>query len=112
MRCRVIKDYTRQYEDPIAFERGEVIQRERRDDQFPGWWWCTDKHGRSGWVHESYFEEEDYRFVAVENYNARELTVKAGDVAEGERECDGWLLATSERGERGWLPLDHVERLA
>ena len=48
MHYRVINDYTSKYADPIAFEEGEAITREQADDQYPGWWWCTDKRGKSG----------------------------------------------------------------
>lgn len=110
-RYRVIKDYTRQHNDPIRFERGESIIVERSDPEYPGWFWCTDKRGKSGWVHESYFEQEDYRHIAIEDYNALELTVKAGDELIGEDERGGWLLAVTRGGQRGWVPLSHVEAM-
>jgi hypothetical protein len=106
---RVVKPYTRQYADPISFERGESITVERQDDQFPGWWWCTDKRGKSGWVHREFFEEDDYRMLATEDYIAWEINVTEGDMLAGEREVGGWLLATTTAGERGWVPLTHVE---
>lgn len=112
MQYRVVTAYTRQYEDPIRFERGEAITVERQDTEFPEWWWCIDKAGRGGWVHQSFFEEEDYRKVATEDYSAWELSVAPGDVLAGERELGGWLLGTTRSGERGWVPLTCVERSA
>lgn len=38
----VIKSYTRQYEEPIRFAQSEAIVRERKDDEYLGWWWCSD----------------------------------------------------------------------
>ncbi len=106
----VTKSYVHQYADPISFAQGEAVLRERKDsdEKYPGWWWCTDKRGKSGWVHEAYLEEDDYRFLGKFDYNARELTVAEGDVLEGLGEVGGWLLATKADGEQGWVPLDHV----
>jgi hypothetical protein len=112
MRYLVLTDYARQYADPISFEQGEAIQRERSDDQNPTWWWCTDKRGKSGWVHESYFEYEDYRYIALENYSALELTVKAGDVLDGLDVRGGWALCANANGDIGWVPLDNVQPMA
>lgn len=105
MRYRVVKDYTRQYDDPISFERGESIAVEREDKDFPGWWWCTDKRGKSGWVHENFFEEEDYRTIATEGYSALELSAKAGEALTGLDERSGWALCVNQTGEQGWVPL-------
>jgi hypothetical protein len=106
---RVLKPYTRQYPDPIRFAQGEAILRERKDDEFPGWWWCTDQRGKSGWVHEAYFEEEDYRILGKHDYHAWELTVSEGEVLEGIGDIGGWLMASKPDGEQGWVPIDHVQ---
>jgi len=106
---RVIQDYVRKYHDPISFAEGEVITRQYKDDEFPGWWWCTDKRGKSGWVHESYFCEDDYRYIASHDYSAKELSVKTGESVVGLGEVGGWLLAQSQAGELGWVPLAHVQ---
>jgi hypothetical protein len=108
-RYRVNKDYKRSNDDPISFERGESIIVERSDPNYPGWFWCTDKRGKSGWVHESFIEQEDYRHIATEDYNALELTVKVGDELIGEDERGGWLLAVTSDDRRGWVPVSHVE---
>lgn len=108
MKYRVVKPYTRQYTDPIAFEHGEVISVERQDPDGPEWWWCTDKRGKSGWVHESYFVEDDYRKITTQSYSAWELTVGEGDILDGQRELGGWLLATTEDGDFGWVPMENV----
>lgn len=91
--------------EPIRFERGESITVERPDTQRPGWWWCSDKRGRSGWVHESFFEEEDYRFVAREDYDGRELNLRAGESVEVLDVRGGWALCSNDAGEIGWAPL-------
>lgn len=112
MRYRVVEDHVRSYDDPIRFERGESITVERPDADHPGWWWCTDKRGRSGWVHESFFEEEDYRFIAREDYDARELTVRAGEVVEVLDVRGGWALCRNDAGETGWAPMARLAVVA
>ncbi len=108
MRFRVTQDYTRAYADPIAFERGESISRERQDEQSPRWWWCTDKRGKSGWVHESFFEDDDYRFIALADYSALELNVTAGEIVDAIDTRDGWAWCINEAGDQGWLPVSHI----
>ncbi len=107
-RYRVVRDYVRIYDDPLQLLRGDAVTVLRRDDQYPGWLWCINKADKSGWVHESLLEEEDYRYIALVDYNAWELSVQKDDVLMGERELGGWLLATNKDGELGWVPLDHV----
>lgn len=108
---RVVQDYAGRYDEPISFETGEAITREYADAQFPGWWWCTDKREKSGWVHESFFDEDDYRYIANRDYSAVELTVKAGEVLSGLEAVGGWLLAQTATDVQGWVPLANVELL-
>ncbi len=106
----VLRDYTRIYDDPIQLLRGDAVTVLRRDSQYPGWLWCTNKADKNGWVHESFLEEEDYRHIALADYNGWELSVQKGDSLIGDRELGGWLLAISNTGELGWVPLDYVQR--
>ncbi len=112
MQYRVLHDHVHKYEDPIRFERGESIVVERQDEDHPGWWWCTDKRGRSGWVHESFFEPEDYRFVAREDYDARELDVRTGEIVQVLDVRGSWALCQNTAGESGWVPLTNLEPIA
>jgi len=109
MRKQAIADYAGVRMPAIHFERGEAITVIHRDARLPGWWWCTDKHGRSGWVHERFFEEDDHRFVGREDYDGRELSVRAGEQVEVLDVCDGRALCEDAAGEVGWLPLSILE---
>ena len=108
---RVVRDYTRVHADPIQLVRGDAVTVLRRDKEYPGWLWCTNKIDQSGWVHESFLEEEDYRYIAVADYTALELTVQTDDILMGDRELAGWVLAMDKNGAYGWVPLDHVVRV-
>ena len=111
MTYRVIQDYARQYDDPIAFKRGESITREQEDPNQPGWWWCIDKRGKSGWVHESYFEYDDGRYLGTDNYTALELSVQADEHLAVLDERGDWAWCESNVGERGWVPMHHLAPL-
>jgi Variant SH3 domain len=107
----VVRDYIRVYDDPMQLLRGDAVTVLRRDQEYPGWVWCSNAADQSGWIHASLLEEEDYRYIALADYNAWELTVHKDDTLIGERELAGWLLATNRNGERGWVPLDHVSKI-
>jgi len=62
-------------------------------------------------VYESYFFEDDYRYIASHDYSARELSVKTGESVVGLGEVGGWLLAQTAAGAQGWVPLEHVQPL-
>jgi SH3-like domain-containing protein len=44
-----------------------------------------------------------------EDYSAKELAVFPGDEVEVEKACHGWLLVRNAQGERGWIPLSHID---
>jgi hypothetical protein len=106
MPWQAIAEHQANHAPAIRFERGEVITVTHRDARFPGWWWCIDKHGRGGWVHERFFEEDDYRFVGREDFDGHELTVSPGEQVEVLEICEGRALCRNTAGEVGWLPLD------
>jgi len=90
--------------DHLCAERGEAILREIPDAESPRWWWCRDKHGRRGRVHEHFFEEEDYRFVLRDDFCAQELPLVEGERVRLLEAYDGWALVENAHGERGWVP--------
>lgn len=91
-------------EPPLCAERGDSIFREIPDPETPHWWWCRDKRGRRGRVHERFFEEEDYRFVLREDFCAQELPLSVGEWVMLIEAYDGWALVENAHGERGWVP--------
>jgi len=109
MPWQAIAEHQGSHTPAIRFERGEVITVAHRNARFPRWWWCVDKQGRSGWVHEQFFEEDDYRFVGREDFDGRELTVYPGEQVEVLEMRDGRALCRNAAGEVGWLPLDILD---
>lgn len=103
---RAIAAYTRLYPDPIAVRAGEPIAVGREDDEYPGWIWCTDKRGRSGWVPLTIVDRQ--AGVARQDYSALELSVEPGELLTVEQEESGWALCRNAAGERGWVPLANL----
>ncbi len=113
--CRVAKDYQAQFADPIAVEAGEAFTVSERAEPWennPAWmWvWCTDQRGKSGWVPQNIIQmDTDKRTGTTQAaYDARELTVTAGQELSIEQEESGWFWCCDEQGTCGWVPISHV----
>ena len=115
---RVIADYKVSNTNPFSVTIGEFFQVSEKSDFWnnnPDWvWiWCTDQHGRSGWVPKNAikFDTESTKGTAQYFYAATELTVVATDELVGEREESGWAWCLNKQGERGWVPLENLTRI-
>lgn len=109
-RVRVVESYVAQYTNPVQFSTGDPLSVGHRDHQWPGYVWCTDKAGRSGWAPDSYLAMTgEHQAKALRDYDATEITVTRGEVLEVLDEAGGWLLCSTSSGLRGWVPAEHVE---
>jgi hypothetical protein len=104
IRANVIKPYQAAYPDPICVQTGEVLQTGRRDDEWPGWVWCTDPRGKSGWAPEELISIENGQTTAAFDYDARELSAISGERVELLEFRRGWYRAVKADGQSGWLP--------
>ncbi len=108
----VIQAWQTTFPDPLTLEAGETVQTGKRDSEWPGWIWCANAAGKSGWAPESYLDEineHEQTARAKRNYNAVELEVKPGDHLAVEMAESGWCWATHENGQSGWVPLACLE---
>ncbi len=96
----------------MYLERGQSLLRIERDLHHDGWWWCSDRWGHSGWVHESAFEEEDYRFIALEDFDTYELCARAGEMVQVLEVRGGRARCINAVGEVGWLPEEVLAQCA
>ena len=100
----------RAYQTPLGrswvVRKGERVRFERRKTDFEGWIWCIKESGESAWVPESWVEIEGGTCVFLRDYDSTELNVERGDVVDGELKASGWLWATNNRGDEGWVPLN------
>lgn len=104
-RCKVIAPHTATYPDPIRVHKGEQVTLGKRDDEYPGWVWCTAKSGKNGWVPEEYLAIEGGMGTMRRDYDATELTVAAGETVELLAFLSGWGWCRKADGTEGWLPL-------
>jgi len=86
--------------EPILLRAGDVVTVGRRDDEWPGFRWCTDSAGVSGWVPEEFLHEGR----VLEDYSAAELAVRPGDEVEALRLVAGWWWCLTPDGAGGWIP--------
>jgi uncharacterized protein YgiM (DUF1202 family) len=110
-RVQVSLPYEVQYKDPIDLRAGESLAIGRTDDDFPGWRWCRSSDGREVWVPIELLSSEESQGFILQDYSARELRVRSGEDVLVEDARHGWLLVRNMKGERGWIPADHVRDL-
>lgn len=111
----VTKDYAAQYADPITLARGEAATLDGREDPWEGnpdwiWVWGKNARSKSGWIPRTWLRIEGSRGVAVEDYDAHELSVAAGERVTVLREVSGWAWCVVEADRSGWVPLSHLRR--
>lgn len=102
---RVIADYASPYTEPFFLKKGRTVQVGRRDDQWPGWLWCTNAAGESRWVPEAYLSRDG---LVLRDYESTELEVKAGEMVTAVLEESGWLWCTNQAGQSGWVPKENL----
>ncbi len=111
-RYRTTSAYQPKYSNPIRFESGEVIVLGGRDAEFPEFLWAKDEQGREGWVHQSKFlVTSEKKAVTTAQYNAIELTARAGELVIAEESLGDWSWCRTVEGNTGWLPNHILERL-
>jgi hypothetical protein len=104
----VVKPYQTPFSDPLIAQKGERLSFERRESKWEGWIWCTSISGRSGWVPESWVQIQDSFCILKRDYAAVELSVGIGETITAELSESGWVWASREDGESGWVPLSHL----
>ncbi|MBM3324981.1 MAG: hypothetical protein FJY66_04870 [Calditrichaeota bacterium] len=110
-KVRVITPHIVTNASPLKAKEDELLTCGRRDDEWPGWIWCTSADGKSGWVPESFLRIEGTRARMLRDYDATELTVSSGEILTVETEESGWLLCVNAAGQRGWISKRNVEEI-
>ena len=115
----VTKDYDAQYPDPITLARGEAATLDGRGEAWednPAWIWVWGENaaGKGGWIPRPLLRIEGARGektgVALEDYDARELSVVADERVAVSREMCGWAWCVVDANRSGWVPLSHLRR--
>jgi len=104
----VVRPYQAAYSDPIVVKAGEVLIVGSEDVEYPGWIWCTDERGKSGWVPKDCIRCKCGSCKAVYDYTAIELSAQENEELTVNAEKYGWFLCTNGDGQSGWLPVANV----
>ena len=107
--CRVTADYESPYTAPFFLAAGAQVAVGRTDAEWPGWVWCTNAVGESRWVPESYLRCEGAAGWLRRDYDAVELSVRAGEGVTAVSQESGWLWCINQTGQSGWLPQSHLQ---
>jgi hypothetical protein len=59
-------------------------------------------------VPERYVERRGEGATALRDYDATELTVRAGEMVTATTHEAGWRWCTNARGDSGWVPDEHL----
>lgn len=108
---RAISDHRPETSEPLRVGVGDMLRFERRITEWKGWIWCTTGEGLEAWVPEAWVKVEGEACTMLRDYTSRELTVRKGETLLVEETESGWAWAENSAGERGWVPLDCLERL-
>jgi SH3-like domain-containing protein len=108
-KARVRANYTSSSLDPLFIMKGESVVVTYESEEWPGWIWCINKDGKSGWAPMSYLEITGESAVAKRDYDATELTVRAGDELTVLDEESGWCRCSFGEDEKGWVPSENLE---
>lgn len=111
--ARVIADYQAPYADPISVNAGDriIIDNSKKTD-WHGWIWCTNQLGKSGWVPEAYIDRHGDVGYLRYDYDAIELNVRVGEILICHKEESGFVWATNQMNQNGWVPLTHIDLIS
>lgn len=103
MNRKVIEEWERVYEEPIAFAKGDPIELTGREDDWEGhrWVWAKAQDGKQGWVPDRFIDKDG---IAKRAYSAHELSCQVGEVLDELQNAHGWRYCRNATGEEGWVP--------
>ena len=112
----VIQDHTSEFPEPIAFAKGATLavgQKYEGPEGWENWVFCELPGQAGGWVPAQIIEIiADHTARAREDYTARELNVREGELLLGEKILNGWVWCEkSSDSESGWVPLGNLQEL-
>jgi hypothetical protein len=106
-----------EYPQPITFAKGSMLvvgERYAGPEGWDDWYFCEVSGQEGGWVPVQVLEFLDGQTArAREDYTARELEVRAGDMLLGDRTLNGWAWCENPLTSlSGWVPLSHLQDLS
>ncbi|MHA2010302.1 MAG: SH3 domain-containing protein [Promethearchaeota archaeon] len=108
-KCKVIAEYNSSFPEPLIIQKGEELKVVDRHSEWPGWIWCINRNNQEGWVPRNYIKLRNDVCIALQDYDATELSVSIDDELIIEYQESGWIWVTNKEGNKGWVPLQNVE---
>ena len=110
----VTQDHTSEYPEPITFAKGAPLtvgEKYEGPEGWDNWLFCVTPGQKGGWVPAQIIEIiHDKIARSCEDYTARELNVRQGDLLLGTRTLNGWVWCKSTySSESGWVPLANLQ---
>lgn len=112
----VIQGHTSEFPNPITFDKGTPLtvgERYEGPEGWENWIFCESPGQEGGWVPAQIIEITTGNTArARDDYTARELNVKEGELVLGERILNGWVWCEKSSGfESGWVPLGNLKEV-
>jgi hypothetical protein len=105
--------YETEFSSPLLVKRNEKVIVKGESEHWQGWIYCikTDS-SNEGYVPEQIIRYENNYGIITEDYSAKELNVREGDILEGIKELNGWLWSENKKThEMGWIPVKNIKLL-
>ena len=109
---RVIKDYVSPYPESIFFHKGEWVKvgkKFKEDPDWQSWVWCEGENGKKAWVPEDFLDSDGKNGIFNREYDARELSVRVGEVLTVFKVVNGFGMSEKPDGARGWVPMRNMK---
>lgn len=110
----VKKNHTSEFPEPITFLKGtqlNVVEKYEGEEEWDNWYFCEIPGQKGGYVPGDvidFLNENTAR--AIEDYTARELTVKEGTRLVSTMAMNGWAWCeTQDSRTSGWVPLVNLQ---
>lgn len=113
MKFEIIEEHENDNPIPLIIRKGTRVKIGEKSDaavSWPNWIYCYSLDGISeGWTPQQIIQIESEYGIVLENYSAKELDVKEGEIVEGNREINGWVWCSKlNDSEEGWLPKEKL----
>lgn len=112
-RYLVIKGRVTEFPKPVKVlkdETVECVEESNEDGEWRGWVLCKT-NDNEGWIPRQIIARNNRRGTILEDYDATEFDLEAGEILVEEKTLNGWIWGYKE-GEpqkKGWAPLNHIE---
>jgi len=112
IKFRVIESYESPYPQSIVFAKGDEVSigiEFNEDPDWKDWLWCEGANNNNAWIPKQYLTITESKGTLSRDYDARELSVLAGEEITVHMILNGFVSAEKANGEVGWVPLKNLQ---